>query len=128
MLAGLLAVLAMPVAAAEIAVMLESQRLRAGTERGLQASIETVLREAGVAFIREHRLSAQDRVDFLVGGIALEVKTKGSLAEVTRQLHRYAQYDEVTSLLLVTSRMQLAGVPKALNGKPVRVSVQWSFL
>jgi hypothetical protein len=54
-------------------------------------------------------------------GIGVEVKCKGSLAAVTRQLDRYAAQDSVSALLLVTSRAQLIYQPASLGGKPVRV-------
>ncbi|HEX4334739.1 MAG TPA: hypothetical protein VH062_02430 [Polyangiaceae bacterium] len=115
--------------AAEIEALLADQRFPSSTEARLQLAIADHLTAAGVAFQREHRFSAEDRVDFFVdGGVALEVKTKGSATEVARQLMRYAQHDAVRELLLVTSRMQLACVPRELNGKPVRVSIQWSGL
>lgn len=54
---------------------------------------------------------------------AIEVKTKGSRAEVVRQLDRYAAHDQVTGLLLVTSLAKLRVMPSTLRGKPV--SVLW---
>lgn len=117
-----------PTTAAELALLLESVRLPIGSEVLLQHGIASELSRAGILFSREHQLSDEDRVDFLVGSVAVETKIKGGLSEVTRQLHRYAQNPEVTELLLVTSRMQLAQVPETLNGKPVRVAVQWGAL
>ena len=114
--------------ATELCTILEGQRFPCATEERLQVAVADHLTAAGVTFTREHRLSAEDRVDFLVGDVVVELKTKGSLAAVTRQLMRYAQYDHVRELLLVTSRMQLASVPKTLNGKPVHVSIQWGGL
>jgi len=70
---------------------------------------------------REVRLSPKDRVDFMVGAIGLEVKIKGSLAALTRQLHRYAQLDEIEALIVVTPLARLTRLPERLNGTPVRV-------
>lgn len=114
---------------AQVATALESERLPSGTESRLQVAIADRLTAIGASFEREHRLSEKDRVDFFLdGGIALEVKTQGSLNDVTRQLARYAEHESVTEILLVTSRLQLAAVPAELGGKPVRVARLWSFL
>lgn len=109
--------------AAELAMLLESSSLCAGTEAQLQDEIERTLQAEEVPYLREHRFSARDRVDFFVdGGIACEVKISGSVNEVTRQLSRYAEHDSVLSIVLVTSRLQLARVPRELNGKTVAVA------
>lgn len=110
--------------AAELALLIESRLLPSRTEERLQEAISDLLTLSSVEFIREARLSDQDRPDFLVGDVAIEVKISGGVSEVTRQLHRYAQHDCVKEILLVTSRMQLARVPSELSGKPVRVAVQ----
>jgi len=102
--------------------------MRTGTEEHLQQDIARALVRLGIPFEREPRLSGKDRPDFMVGGVAVEVKIKGGVTEVTRQLSRYAQHERVSELLLVTSRMQLVAVPTELNGKPVRVAMQWGFL
>lgn len=54
-------------------------------------------------------------------GTAIEVKVDGSLAALTRQLHRYAQHDRVIDLVVITNRARLTQVPRELNGKRVEV-------
>jgi hypothetical protein len=91
------------------------------TERDLQDGIAQALYQRGVRFDREVRLTAEDRPDFMVDAIAVEVKVDGTISEITRQLHRYAQHKAVRELLLVTSLARLANQPEKLNGKPVAV-------
>jgi hypothetical protein len=105
----------------EIKDLLLRKRLRAGTETILQDGIAETLREAGVGFLREHRLSARDRPDFMVGGVAIEVKIDQGWHSVLRQLSRYAVHPKVQEILLVTARMQHLAVPEAIQGKPLVV-------
>ena len=77
------------------------------------------LKKHGVSFEREYRLDARNRLDFFCDGVAIEVKIGGSRNNLIRQLHRYAQFDEVRELLVVTSRLCLASLPSELNGKPI---------
>ena len=78
---------------------------------------------------REHRLGGHDRLDVFVRrateagspGIAVEVKTAGGLPDVAEQLLRYAEHDEVTGILLVTTKSAHLQIPGVLLGKPCRV-------
>jgi hypothetical protein len=111
---------------AAIVRALTRRRFRASNERELQDCIAQafafeLLSENGPAFRREVRLSSADVVDFMVEDVAVEVKMQGSLAAVTRQLHRYAQHDDVRALVLVTSLQRLGNQPEQMNGKPLRV-------
>lgn len=104
-----------------IADVLRSHRFRASDERDLQDGVERVLKAIDVSFVREAPI-APGRIDFLcAGGIGIELKVAGSLADVTRQLHAYAQHPKISSLLLVTTRMQHRAVPAVFNGKSIRV-------
>lgn len=105
----------------DVAELLRAHAFTCGNEAELQQAIGAVLTGAGIEHRREVRLTERDRIDFLVGGVGLEVKVDGSLSAVTRQLHRYAQRPEVGSLLLVTTRPQHRAAPRELCGKPVRV-------
>lgn len=106
---------------------LARRRFSVGTEDELQRAIAQVLDEEGVPYVREHALSERDRLDFAVaaeGGarlVALEVKVDGSLSELTRQLHRYAEHPHIDALAVVTNRARLLDVPRELRGKPVHV-------
>jgi len=124
---------------ASLATFLSGFRYRFTSEDELQRGIDRVLGEWGASYVREHRIDARDRLDFLVAperrgegepvppGIGVEVKIGGSTAEVTRQVHRYLQREEVTGLVLVTSRLRHQ-LPAEINGKPVAVfhiAVAW---
>jgi hypothetical protein len=98
---------------------LRSHRFLFTTERELQAGIALVLEKQGVSFTREAALD-DGTIDFLVGSVGVEVKIKGTLQDVTRQVHRYLQCARVESLLLVTTRAALARLPATISGKSVR--------
>lgn len=95
-------------------------RYLVGSEAELQNAVAIALKDAGVVFDRERGLG-RDRVDFFAQGVAIELKIDGSLSDVTRQLHRYAQHPEVTAVLLVTTRMLHDRMPREMCGKRLRV-------
>ena len=77
------------------------------------------LMKHGILFSREYRLGHGCRADFLlVGGLLIEVKSleRGARA-VAKQLNRYAAFDEVTGLLLVTNTA--LKMPDSIGGKPL---------
>lgn len=103
---------------------LSKQRLDATVEKKAQKQLEDYLRDSGFLFVREKRLSDSDIVDFLLTldgfTIALELKSKAQRMRVFRQLERYAVYDNVDAVVLLTATaMQL---PKFIEGKPAFVS------
>lgn len=105
-----------------VARILSSRVLPRSPEVRLQDAIAAALADHVVRFVREVRLSPEDIIDFLVeDGLGVEVKIDGSVSDVTRQLHRYAQSDRVTDLLLVTTRSRHRAMPAAFAGKPIRV-------
>lgn len=107
--------------AQHLAYVLARCAFRFSDEKDLQAGIAEAFTSQSIPFEREVRLDVGDIVDFMVGTTAVEVKIKGSLASVTRQLHRYAQHDRVKELVLVTSLLRLGNQPDTMNGKPLRV-------
>jgi len=78
-----------------IATHLKRARYRFSTEAILQASIAGVLDVGGFVFEREARLSDKERVDFMIGDVAVEVKIKGAFIAVVEQLGRYAAVERV---------------------------------
>lgn len=108
----------------KVIAALEGNRFRFTTEADLQEGIAGALVTEDLWFVREHVLGPHDRVDFWVGAsIALEVKIDGSLSEITRQVHRYAQHADVKAIVLATSRRLHDHLPDEISGKPVRVVV-----
>lgn len=102
----------------------ELGRRRFGTsdEFELQDALASVFAEEGMPAEREALMSGKERIDFLLEeGVGIEVKIKGSLTDVTRQLARYADCDRVSSLILVTTRQAHRAVPTEIRDKPIRV-------
>lgn len=105
--------------APELVRMLAGYRYDLTSEDDLQQGLaEAMLRER-VEFQKEVRLSPRDRIDFMVGRVGVEVKVGGSLSALIRQLYRYAEHQEVDSLVLVSSRIRLDRLPDTILGKPV---------
>lgn len=112
----------MPPTPEHIWEILHQHRFRFTSERDLQDAIAEALTNADIPHEREYPLSRQDRPDFIVGeNLALEVKIKGGLTAVTRQLHRYAQHERVHAILLVTTRANHRRLPATMNGRRVYV-------
>jgi hypothetical protein len=88
-------------------------------EEELGNAVAQLLNAAGVAFEREVRLSPRDRIDFMVGSVGVELKVDGSLAQLIRQLDRYAQHERVSELVLVSTRRKHLLLPSALREKRV---------
>jgi len=105
-----------------LAALLEGYRFDASNEDAVQRGIASVLAEGGALFRREVPVPG-GRLDFLVDGIAIEVKVDGSTASLIRQLGRYAELEDVRALLVVTTRHRLAQVPREIAGKQVRVAL-----
>lgn len=76
---------------------------RYGSEVQLHEALATVLAQAGHAPVREYRLDANNRADFWLDGLVIEVKVAGSLADALRQVGRYISLPQVRGVLLVTT-------------------------
>lgn len=112
------------VTAASLMWYLNNFRYNLTTEESIQTGIADALRAGDLAFEPEKRLSATERLDFLVAdSVAIEVKRHGARGDLLRQLSRYAQHDNVRELLVVTARAQLSDLPSELHGKPVECLV-----
>lgn len=108
--------------AEQLAGIIKGFRYSYSGEKELQDGIAAALDSSGVEYSREFPLSAADRLDFMVGMIAVEVKIKGTRADALRQIHRYAQHDAVGGIVVVTTKARHLDMPTSLNGKPVCVA------
>ncbi len=106
---------------ASVVAAVRAQKYSYHDEAGLQAGVFTALETAGIPARREVRLSVADRVDVFVDGIAIEIKLAGSVTTVLGQLQRYAAYDAVSALVLVTTRARHRALPTGISGKPLTV-------
>ena len=104
-----------------VLAVLGRARLTYANEHELHQGVGEALTAAGVPFSREVALNARDRIDLLIGRVGIEVKVKGSWRDVQRQLARYADSDQISALVLVTSKPTHLRVATQLNGKPVHV-------
>lgn len=107
----------------EVLVAVRRYRFRFASEAQLQESIEAALTDAELGFVREERLTARDRIDFLCPEqmVGIEVKVDGATAAVEQQLARYAESDRVGELILITACARHGRVRREILGKPVHV-------
>jgi hypothetical protein len=129
-----------------------ARKFHVQSEAELQAAVYGVIRERRQSYGmigREVPLTPSDRIDFLIptrvdledavhtmsvpefadlirkprtGGLGIELKVDGSVAEVGRQLQRYAQSEQITTLMLVTTLRRHRTLNAAtFNGKKVHV-------
>jgi hypothetical protein len=105
--------------ARELHALLSGYQLLSTDEATLQLAIAHCLDLHCVTYEREVRLNADDRPDFMVGDVAIEIKVGGSASAVLRQIHRYAQHDRVKEILLVSTLANHIGLTESFNGKPV---------
>jgi hypothetical protein len=104
-----------------IAKAIYESKFHFNEEKDLQRGIAQVLTQLKFEFKAEVPLTRGDRLDFLVGDVAIEVKVDSSTSSVTRQLWRYAKLPEVNHLILVTTRSKHKNMPDEMNGKPLYV-------
>lgn len=96
--------------------LVERTRFHYSSEADLQDGLALVFPNAK----REYSLTPTDRIDFLADGVGIEVKTHGANTDILRQLHRYAQSEEIDALILLTTiSRHKVGLPAEMNGKPV---------
>lgn len=88
------------------------------TEEQLHDQVAQALMENGLEAQHEVRLAPRCRIDFMSGGVGIEIKkSRPERAKLIAQLTRYAACDQVDSLVVAAPR----GVylPKMIGGKRV---------
>lgn len=108
-----------PSEAERICRLLAGYRFSFQSESALQAGIAAALDRHFISFKKEHRLDERSRPDFLIGTIAVEVKTQGTISEFLRQAHRYLTHESVSALIVIGTPKWMPLVPSELIGKPI---------
>lgn len=87
-------------------------------EEELHAQVAQALAAAGIGAAHEVRLAPRCRIDFMAGGIGIEIKKKRpERAKLIAQLARYAACPQVRALIVVAPRG--VNLPRRIGGKPV---------
>ncbi len=90
----------------------------ADSEETLHARVREALDAAGCSPVHEARLAPRCRIDFLVGGIGIEIKkNRPNPARLRAQLARYAACPQIGQLLVIAPRG--VNLPKEIGGKPI---------
>lgn len=115
--------------AKDIAASLKSLRLNVvGLESHIHDAIAQVFDSKHWRYEHEAKIGPRCRVDFLLYGVAVEVKKhKPNSGPVIHQLRRYAACEPVSAIVLVVER-NIFSLPTIINGKPVHLislSANW---
>ena len=87
-------------------------------EEELHAQVAQALGAAGIEAAHEVRLTPRCRIDFMAGGIGIEIKKKRpERAKLIAQLARYAACPQVRALIVVAPRG--VNLPRRIGEKPV---------
>lgn len=106
--------------ALEIAVLVGEYNFNHNSEKELQEGLAAVFDKSSLQYEREYRLGSKSIVDFMFpDGLAVEVKIKGTRNALIRQLYRYTDFDEVTAILLITTKATFLTMPDEMGGKPI---------
>lgn len=102
-----------------IVCALEMIRCRAScSEEELHHQVAQALRESGLPAQHEVRLAPRCRIDFLAGGVGIEIKkSRPERAKLIAQLTRYAACGQIEALVVAAPRG--VSLPRLIGGKPV---------
>ena len=90
----------------------------ADSEERLHEQAAEAFARAGLEAAHEVRLAPRCRIDFMVGGVGVEIKKKRpQRAPLIAQLTRYASCPQVERLVVLAPRG--VDLPKSIGGKPV---------
>jgi hypothetical protein len=104
--------------ASDVIAALKSSRFLCVDEPELQLAVAAVLTANKIRFQPEVRLSARDRVDFMVdGGIALELKVATDSKSLLTQMLRYASHAQVCELIAASTTHHALNLPSTVLEK-----------
>ena len=106
---------------ASVIAALSGKRYTYNAEIRLHAGLPAPLDDRDIAYERELHVTG-GRIDFVVGSVGVEVKIKGSVDALRRQIERYSEDDRFAEFLVVTTKpIHRAVNGVTANGKRVRV-------
>lgn len=107
--------------ARQVAAAIRQRPFRYSGEDQLQQGLAGALAADGWQVEREVRLDSRCRIDLVTERVGIEVKVAGTPADVLRQLRRYAGFEQLEALVLVTTRARHSLIPTSIDGKPVEI-------
>ncbi len=111
------------VLAEAIVTLLTRNHYRYSDETQLQHQIAQLLGGHGHTVSREVVLDRRSRIDLVVDSrIGLEIKVDGPVADVARQLQRYASTGSLRALVLATTCARHMQLPERVGGLPILVA------
>ena len=89
-------------------------------EYDIHALVGRSLSAAGIDYRHEFRLGPRRRIDFMAGGIGIEIKKGRPSARLVReQLARYLECEALEAVVVVAQKS--LPLPGSIGGKPVRM-------
>ena len=89
-------------------------------EYDIHAQVASALGAASLEYEHEYKLGPRCRIDFKVGRVGIEVKKgRPASSELTRQLRRYLESDELDAVIVVAQRV--TRLPETILGKRVEL-------
>jgi len=110
-----------PITLDSIVRCLASARVPPGlSEYEIHAMIAAALQNGGFVVRHEVAIAPRCRIDFLIGGVGLEIKKgRPQRGRLMRQSEKYLTLKEIDALILVVERN--VTMPRFIYGKPVVV-------
>lgn len=100
----------------EVIKIIQRYRFSLSSEWQLQNDVERVLIKHEIPYKREYVLDKKNRPDFMIYGYAVEIKIGGTATNIYKQCSRYAAFEQVDGVVLITNRAM--GFPTEIHGKP----------
>lgn len=103
----------------ELIHIIRKQRFSIANEKSTQQEIALFFTNNSIEFNREIRLDEKNIIDFMIGSTGIEVKIKGSKKDIYKQICRYAEFDIIKQLVLLTTVSM--NLPSVINNKPITI-------